>query len=153
MNNDIVLKEVPPLHSDLMSLIDKLDNELLELCPSEGIFRVDFSDPKVHSMLFVVGYQDGTPVCCGGIRPLNDETVELKRFFVEKTCRKQGLASKVLAYLETKAKEKGHSLLKLETGPERADAIGFYKKSGFVEIPLFGEYIGSKYSICFEKRL
>lgn len=153
MSRDIILKEVPPLHGDLMSLIEKLDDELLELCPSEGIFRVDFSDPKVNSMLFVVGYQEGIPVCCGGIRPLDDEAVELKRFFVEKACRKQGLASKVLAFLEAKATEKGYSLMKLETGPERADAIGFYKKSGFVEIPLFGEYIGSKYSICFEKTL
>ncbi len=153
MNEEVKIIEVKPLHADLMALITRLDDEMLEKYPQDGIFGVDFSDPKVSRMLFVVAYLGDAPVGCGGIRPLDDETVELKRFFVDKTFRNKGIASKVLTYLETKAREKGCTVIKLETGPEQPEAIGLYKKFGYIEIPAYGEYVGCEYSVCFEKKL
>lgn len=150
---DIVLKEVNSKNNDLHQLIFKLDNELKESYPEEGIFGIDFNDPKVNEVVFVVAYINDYPVGCGGIRPLDSKCVELKRFFVDCNYRKKGIASKILSFLECKAKYKGYSSIKLETGPFQPEAIGLYRKFGYVDIELYGEYVNSKYSLCFEKIL
>jgi hypothetical protein len=41
----------------------------------------------------------------------------------------------------------------LETGPRQPDAIALYRGAGFVEIPLFGEYVGGEFSVCMAKDL
>ena len=150
---DIVLKEIGADHEDLHGLIDRLDGEIGEMYPAEGIFGVDFSDPKVHEMVFVVAYAGGRAVGCGGIRALDGDSVELKRFFVDRAYRGQGIASRLLAYLEGVAKDKGYRLVKLETGPKQLEAIALYEKYGYRQIPLFGEYNDSRYSVCYEKAI
>jgi hypothetical protein len=39
----------------------------------------------------------------------------------------------------------------LETGIRQAEAIGLYRKSGYVLIPNYGQYEGIENSVCFEK--
>ena len=150
---DIALREVDADHEDLRGLIEKLDREIGEMYPAEGIFGLDFSDPKVHEMVFVIAYAGDRPVGCGGIRPLDGDSVELKRFFVDRGYRGQGIASRVLAYLEGAARDQGYRLVKLETGPKQPEAIALYEKYGYREIPLFGEYNDSRYSVCYEKAI
>lgn len=150
---DIVLTEVGADNNDLHALIGKLDREIGEMYPAEGIFGLDFADPKVAEMTFVVAYSGERPAGCGGIRPLDGESVELKRFFVDRECRGRGIASKVLAYLEGAARARGYRLVKLETGPKQHEAIALYEKYGYYEIPLFGEYNDSRYSVCYEKAI
>ena len=53
--------------------------------------------------------------------------------------------------LETKARQLGVSRVVLETGPRQPEAIALYARAGFSEIPLFGEYIGSQFSVCMAK--
>lgn len=150
---DVVLKEVNSKNNDLHELIFKLDNEMKERYPEEGIFGLDFNDPKVNEVVFVVAYINDYPVGCGGIRPLNSKSVELKRFYVDSKYRKKGIASKILSSLECKAKNKGYSSIKLETGPFQPESIELYRKFGYADIELYGEYLNSKYSLCFEKIL
>lgn len=150
---DIVLTEVGADHEDLHGLIEKLDREIGEMYPAEGIFGVDFSDPMVHEMVFVVAYRGNQPVGCGGIRPLDADSVELKRFFVDRKHRGQGIASSVLVYLEGVARDRGYRLVKLETGPKQPEAIALYEKYGYRQIPLFGDYNDSRYSVCYEKAI
>ena len=59
----------------------------------------------------------------------------------------------MLLFLESEVKKQGYSIIKLETGPNQPESLQLYKKFGFYEIEKFGEYINSKYSICFEKKL
>lgn len=150
---EIRLKEVDFKNGDLLNLINKLDIELLTRYPAHGIHGLDFSDKEIDKVLFVVAYCIETPVGCGALRPISDNSIELKRFFVDRSYRKLGIASKILKYLENKAKEVGYSLIRLETGPEQPESINLYKKFGYYEIDKFGEYVDDKYSICFEKKL
>lgn len=150
---NVVLKEVNPKNNDLHELIFKLDSEMLKKYPEEGIFGLDFNDPKVNEVVFVVAYINDYPVGCGGIRPLDSNSVELKRFYVDSEFRKKGIASKILLFLENKAKSIGYNSIKLETGPLQPESIALYRKFGYVDIELYGEYVNSKYSLCFEKIL
>ncbi|WP_103996392.1 GNAT family N-acetyltransferase [Paenibacillus sp. UNC499MF] len=149
----LTLKHVDAKHPHLWLLIDKLDEELLQRYPAEDIFGLDREDPRLDQSVFVVAYDGDRPVGCGGIRPLDAESTELKRFFVERDYRKRGAAGRMLAFLEERARERNFASVKLETGPEQPESLHFYKKHGYAEIDRYGEYIGSEASICFEKRL
>jgi putative acetyltransferase len=147
------IRQVPPDDRDLHMLIENLDEEMLKLYPAEGIFGVDFSDPKVKEMTFCVAYVGGNPAGCGGLRPLDGNTAELKRFFVERNFRGRGVASMILNFIEGKAGEQGFTTIKLETGPKQPEAIGLYRQFGYREIEAYGEYVGCEHSYCMEKNL
>jgi GNAT superfamily N-acetyltransferase len=67
--------------------------------------------------------------------------------------RGSGIATTVLRALESAAAERGWRTLRLETGTEQPDAQRFYRREGYHEIPLFGSYVGSTLSVCFERVL
>ncbi|UHA72688.1 GNAT family N-acetyltransferase [Paenibacillus sp. 481] len=144
---------VSPSHLELRALIAKLDQELMERYPTEKIFGVDFDDPKVKEMTFVVAYDGDVPAGCGAIRPLGDKVVEIKRFYVAPAYRRKGVASRILSFLEQLTAEGGYTCIRLETGKNQDDAVGLYEKFGFGLIPCYGEYEGCEDSICYEKQL
>ena len=59
----------------------------------------------------------------------------------------------MLRALEAAAVERGWHTVRLETGTEQPDAQRFYRRAGYREIPLFGSYVGSTLSVCFERAL
>lgn len=152
---DVNFTVVDPENKDLQALILDLDEDLKRRYPHETIYVVDFSDPKVKEMTFVVAYQEGKPVGCGGLRPLDPQSsvMELKRFYVDPGCRKQGIANKMLKDLEARALAAGCREIKLETGIKQPEAIALYVKHGYQPIDLFGPYIGDPDSLCFGKKL
>lgn len=153
MVEEIKLIEVVAENKDLAQLINRLDEYLLERYPVEEVHVIDFENPNVNEISFVVAYYNEQPVGCGAIRPLDAEYTELKRFYVEPEYRNKGIARRIFAYLENKAKELNFSVLRLETGEEQPEAINFYRKQGFYEIPKFGEYVDCELSVCYEKRI
>lgn len=151
--SQLIIQAVKPGHEDLIGLIAKLDSYLHELYPPDEIFGVDFEDPKTEDMLFAVAYWEGAPVGCGGIRRLDAETVELKRFFVDPNMRRKGIALQVFRFLEQQAMALGCAVMRLETGAPQIESVSFYKKQGFYAIERFGEYVDCESSLCMEKRI
>lgn len=149
----IELRIVDPENRDLHTLIKKLDAGMLKLYPADGIFGVDFSDPKVRDMTFCVAYVLGTASGCGALKPLGGGVGELKRFYVEDSFRGRGIASLILEFIESKAREAGIAVMRLETGPKQPEAIALYRKFGYREIEAYGEYVGCEHSYCMEKKL
>ncbi|MHA6480703.1 GNAT family N-acetyltransferase [Paenibacillus sp. strain BS8-2] len=148
---DVVVLEVTADDGSLAALIAQLDEYLAGIYPADEIFGVDFSDPGTRDMAFAIAYLNGRPVGCGGIRSLDADIAELKRFYVEPDARRGGIAAKVYGFLEKRAIELGHTRLRLETGEPQFESIGFYRKQGFYPIERFGEYINCESSYCMEK--
>jgi len=101
---------------------------------------------------------EGTPIACGGLRPLPDDvlgpdTAEVKRMYAAPAARGTGVAVAVLRALEQAAGELGVRHLVLETGTGQPDAMRFYQREGYTPIPLFGSYLGATESVCFGRRL
>jgi len=86
---------------------------------------------------FVVGFEDGVPVCCGGIKRLPDGACEIKRMFVVAEARGRGVARALLVELERCARELGYDIARLDTGPRQMRAQRMYERAGFVEIENF----------------
>ncbi|MEH1100631.1 GNAT family N-acetyltransferase [Micromonospora sp. CPCC 205561] len=96
---------------------------------------------------------DGRAVACGGIQALDAGTAEVKRMYVRPAYRGRGVARQLLSALEELAFRQGHAVVRLETGTYLPAAVGLYTSSGYEPIPVYGEYVGNPYSVCFAKRL
>lgn len=105
--------------------------------------------------LFLIAVDPATrrAVACGALRRLGPATAEIKRMYVTPDSRGSGVSTAVLRALEAAAVEHGWTTLRLETGSAQPDAIRFYEREGYREIPPFGAYIGSAISVCYERVL
>ena len=105
------------------------------------------------TVFLVARNHEGTAVACGALRRLDAASAEIKRMFVLPHHRGSGAATAVLRSLEAEAARLGLSELKLETGTAQPDAIRFYEREGYRPIPLYGVYVGSDLSLCYERAL
>jgi GNAT superfamily N-acetyltransferase len=94
---------------------------------------------------------DGGAVGCGGLRRLDETTVEIKRIFVRPGARGRGIARLILKPLEAEAAQLGATRIVLETGRDRPEAIRLYVRSGYTPIDCFGSYKGEPLSLCYER--
>ena len=107
-------------------------------------------------LVLVARDDDGTALDCGALRALGDGVAEVKRMYVVPAARGRGVARAVLAALENAARERGWTVLRLETGPLQPEAIGLYGGAGYVRIGPFGGYAGdpdAADSLFFERVL
>jgi GNAT superfamily N-acetyltransferase len=101
----------------------------------------------------VVAYEDGKPIGCGAIKEYAANTMEVKRMYVAPEGREKGIATMILTELENWARELSFIKCILETGKKQPEAIGLYRKNGYIVIPNYGQYAGVENSVCFEKVL
>jgi putative acetyltransferase len=95
----------------------------------------------------------GRAVACGAWQALEPGVAELKRMYVRPAFRGRGIARQLIVALEEEALAAGRPVLRLETGTYLPAAIGLYRSAGYSPIPVFGEYVGNPFSVCFEKSL
>ena len=133
-------------------LVAALDADLAIRDGKDSSFYAQFNklDLIKHAVL---AYADEEPVGCGAMKEYSPEAVEIKRMYVPLHRRGQGVASLVLRELETWCKELGYKRCVLETGKRQPEAIGMYRKNGYVVIPNYGQYVNVDNSVCFEKEL
>ena len=86
---------------------------------------------------FLVGFEDGAPVCCGGVKRLPDGTCEIKRMYVVPAARGRGVARELLAALEDAARALGYTTARLDTGDRQPHAERMYRAAGYAPIGNF----------------
>jgi GNAT superfamily N-acetyltransferase len=102
---------------------------------------------------FLVATIAGQVVGCGALQPLDPETAEVKRMYVTRSWRRQGLGAMILAALVEAARTHGYRQLRLETGDRQPEALALYASAGFRRIEPYGAYIDDPASVCYEKML
>lgn len=109
----------------------------------EGGHRGDV-DPQVLRPpwgVFLLGVIGEVAVACGGVRPVPHRPgrAELKRIWVEPAWQRRGVGRRLLAELESFAREAGYEELWLETGPRNRAALALYAAAGYEPIEPFGD--------------
>jgi GNAT superfamily N-acetyltransferase len=101
---------------------------------------------------WLVGYDDGRAVCCGGLRPLPEAGVgEIKRMFVTPAARRRGHGRALLAALERLAGTFGCSRVRLFTTEVLVEARALYASAGYA---LLGEVVDAgRTDLWLEKAL
>jgi putative acetyltransferase len=138
---------------DAVLLIQELDALLEPLYPSES--RHGFSVQKLidDGVAFFVLRDDGVPAACAGIKLFGTEYGEIKRMYVRPQYRGKGFGKRMLERLADYARERGVTLLRLETGIHQHEAIALYERMGFERIKPFGPYREDPVSRCYERRI
>lgn len=143
----------PPRQPEIMRLLDMSDAYAASLYPAESNHLVDLSTLEQPSVSFFVARNDGVAVGCAALVEAGDGTAEIKRMFVDPEARGLGAASRLMDKLEEQATKSGLKAIRLETGICQPEAIGLYRKYGYVEIEPFGSYQPDPLSLFMEKRL
>ncbi|MTD55369.1 GNAT family N-acetyltransferase [Amycolatopsis pithecellobii] len=150
------LRPTPFDHPDSTKLIDAVQQEYVVRYGGPDATALESAEFAPPQGLFLVGYEDGTPVACGGWRARETPRpgdVEIKRMYVAESARGKGFARAMLAELERTARAAGHRRVVLETGMKQPEALALYRSSGYREIPGFGHYAGEELSRYFGKEL
>ena len=140
------------IHPDFIALIRQLDQELNH---RYGKAQADYDAYNVMDDIptALVAYEKERPVACGCFKEISQNTVEIKRMFVHKEYRSQGMGSSLLKELEAWAARLDFTLARLETGKGQPEAIAMYKKAGYYIIPNYGPYKEMDNSVCMEKKI
>ncbi|KDN40947.1 hypothetical protein RSAG8_07815, partial [Rhizoctonia solani AG-8 WAC10335] len=114
-----------------------------------ALFVVSYPVPIVDSA--TPDPSESTPIACGALRKLGEGYMEIKRMYAAPSVRGTGAAQSVITALERYARNIGIKGIKLEAGVLHVEAIRFYARNGYEEIPRFGHYKDVPWSRCFEK--
>lgn len=101
--------------------------------------------------LFVVSGADDAPAACGALTWLDDDRAEVKRMWVDPAHRGKGVASALLAHLESLALQGGRSTVVLDTNGALTPAIALYDRHGYERIERYNGNPDAE--LWFAKRL
>jgi putative acetyltransferase len=148
------ITSVDPAEPEAAELIAALDRELMDRYPGLPIHGIEAAGFVARGGVFLVGRFDGPAAACGGIRPVGEGVMEVKRMFVRPEFRGRGLARAILAALEQAAMDRGYRTIRLETGDVQPEAVALYRSSGYRPIACYSaEYEADPRSLYFEKTL
>lgn len=135
---------------EFRNLIILLDQDLSIRDGNDHAFFAQFN--KLDKIKYaVIAHYNGIPAGTGAIREYSETEMEVKRMFVLPELRGKGIAQAVLAELEKWSAELGYGRCILETGQKQPEAIRLYQKSGYTQIPNYGQYAEVESSVCMEK--
>ena len=91
----------------------------------------EYAPPRGRLLLARVG---GEAVGCVAVRPLDDETCEMKRLFVRPASRRTGAGRALAEAAVAAGRELGYARMRLDTVPSMEAARALYRSLGFREI-------------------
>lgn len=116
------------LYREYLALIQ--DRLGLASQPSERTFAKDIGFSGDGGAWLVV-YDRGRAVACGGLRTLEPGVAEIKRMFVRERYRRNGHGRRLLRELERIAVERGHDRVRLLTTEVLSEARRLYAAEGY----------------------
>ncbi|WP_288381424.1 GNAT family N-acetyltransferase [uncultured Massilia sp.] len=129
----------------------ELDAALAAITGDSGASSFDADDVRGPRAVFLIARaEDGTPLGCGALRPLEGDVGEIKRMYARAG---SGAGAPLLAALEAHAARLGYAEVRLSTRRINTRAVDFYRRHGYAEAPAWGKYADNPVSVCLGKPL
>jgi putative acetyltransferase len=152
MVNKLSIERTSTNNQNFVYLVSLLDHELwVELNEDQATYDQYNKVSNIETAIII--YDDKKPIACGCYKKYDDETVEIKRMYVDKNYRGKGISKMVLFELEKWAIENGFDYAILETSIHFNIAQSLYKKAGYYIINNYDQYEGLEESVCMKKKL
>ena len=149
----VVVAEESPRQPEIVELVAQLDAYLGGLYPAESNHLLDIEGLAVPDVRFFVARKDGQALGCGALRIDREAWGEVKRIYVHPEARGERIGVLLLERIEATARGEGLTHLRLETGIHQPQALGLFRRAGFVERPPFADYVVDPLSVYMEKTL
>jgi GNAT superfamily N-acetyltransferase len=151
----LVLDRVDPQHLQALALLAEAGIEARALYPE--LFAPDSPAPTNAPLgereVYLLAWREGVAVGCGALRRIDAATGEIRRMFVTRGARREGVARALLARLEADAIALGYRRLVLETGVRQKAALALYRGAGWRRIAAYGAFVDDPMSVCLGKSL
>lgn len=85
----------------------------------------------------LLAFADGPALGCVGLRRLSEDACEMKRLYVGEDGRGRGLGQALAEAVVARARDLGYREMLLDTSVRQHEAIGLYRRLGFVETAAF----------------
>lgn len=102
-------------------------------CTDSDLNDVETSYFQKGGTFLVLETEDDLIVGAYGLYPLDEQTCELRKMYLDKTYRGKGLGKFLLEDALAKARQLGFEKVVLETASVLKEAIALYKSYGFIE--------------------
>lgn len=151
--SDVLITRESPDQPDVHAFLAASEAYASALYPAESNHFVDVATLVQPNVVFLVARGAGRALGCGAIVKADDGTAEIKRMWVAPEARGLKLGQRLLDALIEAARADGVSKLQLETGISQPEALGLYRRAGFVEIGPFRDYQPDSLSVFMERPL
>ena len=128
---------------------------MYELSPPEQVFALDLSKLKSPGITFWTVWEGNILLGCGALKELTATHGEIKSMRTPAKLRSRGAGRAVLNQIVETTRQRGYSLLSLETGthPAFLAAQQLYRSAGFQESGPFANYKEDPHSVFMALRL
>jgi putative acetyltransferase len=132
------------------ALIAQLDQYQQALYPPQSNHLVPVEALRRPNVVFLVAYLGPEVVGCGALVDQGGEYGEIKRMYVQPSCRGAGVGRAILDALAAQARTRALRHLRLETGIAQPEARALYERAGFRPCGPFGQYREDPLSLFME---
>lgn len=139
------------LRKEIMDMIEHIQKKEYALCVTDdinaGILRAEeeYYYHRSYNFWYALDEKGGV-IGSIGLKKIDDENAEIKKFFVAKEYRGKGVAQKLMSALLKAALKHDFNCLYLGTVGTLHSAQGFYKKYAFTQIPQ--HTLPSNFDLC-----
>ena len=153
--SNLLIEASDPQHAQALRLLGEAALEARALYPElfAPAAPPPTNPPLREREVYLLAWREGQAVGCGALRQYDAFSGELRRMFVTRGARRDGVARALLERLEAEAQALDYRRLVLETGARQQAAIALYSGCGWRRIAAYGSYIGDAGSVCFGKAL
>jgi len=136
------VEELVSLFADYTRMLIAGEPEMVEYLDQQDIrWEVDHLQEKYggpNGRLYVA-LEDQRVVGCVALRPIDNESGELKRLYVVPEMRGQGIARALTRKVINDARSIGYRRLLLDTLPFLTEAIALYESEGFCRVEKYND--------------
>ena len=148
----IIVARTDP-HDPQATALLKQSHALMEsLFPPEDNYYLDVDDLVADDIWFFTAREGDTILGTGALKA-SATYGEIKSMFVDEVARGKGVADALMRQIEDQARDLKLPMLKLETGNVLYAAHKLYRRHGFTDCGVFGDYLEANSSIFMEKFL
>lgn len=130
----VEVEAVDPAHPDAQYCVQAYFADIAALF-EDGFSRETVLQPEIEVVLLARLADE--PIGCVALYEPEPGVCEMKRMWVHESARGLGVGRRLLVELETLARQRGASSIRLETNRSLTEAIGLYRSAGFEEVPPF----------------
>lgn len=148
----IIVEKSDPHHPQATALLKQSHALMESLFPPEDNFYLDIDQLCAPDIHFFTA-REGDQILGTGALKIKEGYGEVKSMFVDEAARGKGIADALMRAIEDAAIEAKLPMLKLETGNVLHAAHKLYRRHGFTDCGVFGDYVEANSSIFMEKAL
>ncbi|MFC4699888.1 GNAT family N-acetyltransferase [Glaciecola siphonariae] len=127
---------------EVIMLLEEHLADMYATSPPESVHALNVQALNSSNITFFSAWINGTIAGCVAIKNLDSQNAEIKSMRTSHHFRGQGVASELLIFLLSFAKQQGYQKISLETGTQKyfLPARTLYKKFGFADCGPFSDY-------------